>query len=333
MNFHRTPCVHMVTMSIRILGLAILTSLSAAVCSFAAVDSSLLALVPQNSQFVAGINVAASRDSDFGRYLSTRFSTDMKGFEELTAATGFDPRRDLQSLLFAGSSPVSEGDRDFKGIVLARGTFDESKIRSAALAKGGVVQSFSGVDLYTGGDGHRQNAFAFLQNDVLATGSIPQLKDAITNRSARSTLNAQLQKLITQAGTYNDVWFATIAPLSRFPMHFAPGQDGRADASQTLQAVSAASGGIRFGSSLEITLDGIARSEKDASALADVLRFGASLLQMRGESDPNSAALASALRQMIVTASGQNVHLALSVPEATIEQLAESRPQRRRLAH
>jgi len=97
----------MVTMTIRMLGLAILTCLSSAVCSFAAVDSGLLALVPQNSQFVAGINVAASRDSDFGRYLSTRFSTDMRGFEELTAATGFDPRSDLQSLLFAGSSPVS----------------------------------------------------------------------------------------------------------------------------------------------------------------------------------------------------------------------------------
>lgn len=323
----------MVTMTIRTLGLAIFTSLSTAVCSFAAVDSGLLALVPQNSQFVAGINVAASRDSDFGRYLSTRFSTDMRDLDQLTAATGFDPRRDLQSLVFAGRSPVSESDRNFKGIVLARGTFDEAKIRSAALAKGGVVQTFSGVDLYTGGEGHHQNAFAFLQNDVLATGSIAQLKQAITNRSGRATLNGQLQKLITQAGTDNDVWFATIAPVSRFPMHFGPDPDQPADASQTLQAVSAASGGIRFGSSVEITLDAVARSEKDASALADVLRFGASLLQMKGESDPNVVALASALRQMIVTASGQNVHLALSVPEATIEQLADARPRHQRLAH
>jgi len=76
-----------------------------------------------------------------------------------------------------------------------------------------VVQTFSGVDLYTGGNGHHQNAFAFLQSDVLATGSTAQLKEAITNRSARVTLNGQLQKLITQAGTENDVWFATIAPV------------------------------------------------------------------------------------------------------------------------
>jgi hypothetical protein len=90
---------------------------------------------------------------------------------------------------------------------------------------------------------------------------------------------------------------------------------------------------VLFGSSLQITVDAIARSDKDASALADVLRFGGSLLQMKGPSDPHSALLASALNQMVVSAAGQSVHLSLSLPETTLEQLAETRPQRRRLAH
>lgn len=319
-------------MTIRTLGLAILGCFSAAICSFGAVDKGLLALVPQNAQVVAGINVAASRDSDFGQYLSTRFNTDMRGLEEFTAETGFDPRRDLQSVLFASVSPVGDS-QNLKAIVLARGTFDESKIRSVALAKGAVVQTFSGVDVYVQGSGHQQNAFTFLRKDVFATGSAAQLQQAIANRSVPATLNGQLRKLISQAGTNNDVWFATIAPASRFPMHFGPDTDQALGGSQTLQAISAASGGIRFGSSVEITMDAIARSDKDASALADVLRFGASLLRASGQSDGHSTALASALEQMLVTASGQNVHLTLSMPEATIEQLAETRPQRRRIAH
>ncbi len=321
----------MVTMTIRTLGLAILTCCSASLCAFGAVDRSLLALVPPNSQFVAGIDVIASRDSGFGQYLDTRFSTEMKGLEQFTAETGFDPRRDLQSLLVAGGSPP--GSRNRNGIVLARGIFDESKIRSAAVARGALVQNFSGVDLYVTGEGLHQNAFAFLGDDVFATGPTEQLRQAVANRSVPAKLNAQLQKLISQAGMNNDVWFATIAPVSQFPMQFGPETNQSVTDSQTLQAISAASGGVRLGSTVEITLDAIARSDKDASALADVLRFGASLLRANGDSDAHTTALASVLNQMLVTASGPNVHLILSMPEATLEQLAAIRPPRRRLAH
>jgi hypothetical protein len=318
-------------MTIRTLGLAILTSVATAVCSFGAVDRGLLALVPPNSQYVAGIDVVASRESDFGQYLNTRFSTEMKGLEQFTAETGFDPRRDLQSVLVAGGSP--QGSRTRNGIVLARGIFDESKIRSAALGRGAVVQNFSGVDLYVVGEGLHQNAFAFLGGDVFATGPAEQLQQAVANRVAPAKLNAQLQKLISQAGANNDIWFATIAPASRLPMHFGPETDQSVADSQTLQAISSASGGVRLGSSVEITLDAVARSDKDASALADVLRFGASLLRANGASDAHSAALASILNQMLVTATGPNVHLTVSMPEATLEQLAEVRPQHHRRAH
>jgi hypothetical protein len=111
-------------------------------------------------------------------------------------------------------------------------------------------------------------------------------------------------------------------------MQFQPEVDqSAADGSQTLQSISAASGGVRFGSTVEITIDAIARSEKDASALADILRFGSSLLQAKGQSDPHTALLASALNQMLVSTAGQNVHLSLAMPEGTLEQLAETQPR------
>jgi hypothetical protein len=319
-------------MTIQPLGTAILLSLSAAVCSFGAVEDGLLALVPANTEFVVGINVVASRNSDFGRYLNTRFTEDAKGLEQLTAETGFDPRQDLDSVIFAGVSSAT-GKQNMEGIVLARGTFDQSKIRSAALAKGAVVQTFSGVDLYVGGGGNHKNAFAFLESNVFATGSMTQLRQAVANRSKPVSLNAHLQELIFQAGTANDIWFASIVPASRFASHLEPEMDQSVGGSQTLQAITAASGGVVFGSSLQITLDAVARSDKDASALADVVHFGASLLQMKSPSDPHTSLLASALNQMLVSAIGENVHLSLSIPETTLEQLAQTRPQHRHPVH
>jgi hypothetical protein len=320
-------------MIFRTLGAAIICSLSAAVCSFAAVDTGLLALIPENSQFVVGINVLASRNSDLGQYLSTRFSGEAKGFEQLTAETGFDPRRDLASVVFAGA-PGPSGKQDGSGLVLARGTFDQARIRTAALAKGIVVQPFSGVDFYLQGTGNGKHAFAFLANDVFATGSIAELRQAVANRFTAATLNPQLQQLISQVAGENDIWFASTVPASRFASHFHPEMDQSAGGSEALQAVSAASGGVQFGSSVQITLDAVARSDKDATALADVLRFGASLIQMKGQSDRNNAAqVAAALNQMLVSTNGQTVHLSLSIPETTLEQLAEIRPQRHRMAH
>ncbi|MFL6448582.1 MAG: hypothetical protein ACJ746_12950 [Bryobacteraceae bacterium] len=319
-------------MMFRTLGSAILCSLSAAVCSFAAADNGLLSLVPDNSPFVVGIDILASRSSDLGRYLTNRFSGDAKGFEQLTAETGFDPRRDLASVVFAGT-PAIAGSQYSSGLVLARGVFDQNKIRSAALAKGAVVQSVSGVDFYVQRGAQSKHAFAFLANDVFATGSLSELRHAVANRLTPATLDPQLNQLISRVASDNDVWFASTLPLSRFTSHLHPDLDQSVGDSQTLQAVSAASGGLRFGSSVQLTLDAVARSDKDASALADVLRFVATLLEANGQSDNNDALLASALNQMLVSASGPNVHLSLSIPEATLEQLAEIRPQRHGTAH
>jgi len=321
-------------MTVKMLRALVFCSFSSAVCSFAAVDIGLLGLVPPDAQFVIGINAVGSRNSDFGRYPNTRLNADSKGFEQLDTLTGFDPMRDLESVVFAGVTSPS-GNQSVRGVLFARGTFDQSKITSAALAKGAVVQNFSGVDFYLRGDGNGRKGFAFFDSDVFATGSLAQLQKAAANRASATALDPKLQQLITQAGAENDIWFASTVPASQFATHLQTelGQSA-AGGSQIVQAISSASGGVKFGNgnNVQVMLDAVAQSEKDASALADVLRFGASLLQVRSQSDPKAALLASALNQMLLSAKGQNVHLSLSIPEATVEQLADSHSPRR-LAH
>jgi hypothetical protein len=319
-------------MTIKMLRTLVLCSLFSAACSFGAVDAGLLALVPQNSQFVVGVNVIASRNSDFGQYLSTQINADAKGLEQLDALTGFDPRRDLESVVIAGVAG-SSGKQHLPGVLLARGTFDQSKIKSAAIAKGAVVQTLSGVEMYLQPNGRGKNAFAFLDSNVFATGSLAALQQTIANRLTPSPLDPKLQALIAQASADNDFWFASVVPASQFAGHLQPeaGQPA-GDFTQVLQAITSTSGGIRFGRDIQITVDAIARSDKDASALVDVCKFGASMLQMKAPADPKVALLTSALNRMLVSASGQNVHLLLSLPETTLEQLADARSHRH-LAH
>jgi len=306
--------------------------LGSAVCSFGAVDNGLLALVPQNSQFVIGINVIAARDSEFGRYITARFNAHEKGLEQLDAATGFDPRRDLESVVFAGI-PDSTGKPHMPGVLLARGTFNQSKIRTAALAKGAVVQNFSGVDFFLPGNGRGKKAFAFFDTNVFATGSISDLQQLAANRLAPVTLDPTLQNLITHAGTEGDIWFASTVPASQLSRHLQPVLPQSAGpASEVVQRISSASGGVKFGTNIQLAVDAIAQSDKDASSLVDVVRFLGSMVQMKSQSDPRAALFGSALNQLIVSAKGQNVHLSLSVPETTIEQLADLRSQQN-LAH
>jgi hypothetical protein len=72
-----------------------------------------------------------------------------------------------------------------------------------------------------------------------------------------------------------------------------------------------------------LTFDAVTRSAQDANALADVVRFMASMLQTRAQNDARAAVLASAVQQMQLQSTGPNVHLALSVPEKALEGLAQ----------
>jgi hypothetical protein len=310
------------TLAALVLGFA-----GSALCCFAEVDPGLLALVPPDSQLVIGANVVASRNSDLGQYLSSQFQSSDKGLERFIAETGFDPKRDLDSVVFAGRAGAS-GKQNTAGLLLVRGTFDQARIRNAALAKGVGIENFSGVEVFLPGNERGGNAFAFLRTDVFVTGSLADLQQVVARRSTVRALDPQLRQLIATAGSENDIWFASTAPVSRLASRLQPELSGPMAGSQSLEAVTSASGGLKFGSSVEVMLDAVARSEKDASALADVVRFGASMLQMRGQSDSKSIQLVTALTQMLVSVNGRNLHVSLSLPETMLEQFAAIRERR-----
>jgi hypothetical protein len=86
--------------------------------------------------------------------------------------------------------------------------------------------------------------------------------------------------------------------------------------------VLAGSGGLKFSANgATITAQAVARSEKDASALADVVRFFTNIVQSNRASNPQTEQFATVLDNMQVSVDGAYMNLLLTIPEATLEQM------------
>ncbi len=296
-----------------------------AAAGFAAADSGLLALIPANSKLVSSVNVQQARSSPFGQFLLSKMNSDSHDFDMFIQHTGFDPRSDLQSVVFASSGPAANKAQS-AFVVLARGNFQPQIIGKQILSNGGALQNIGGVDVYISKhDGQQQTAFAVPDTGIAVFGDLASVQQVIANRASSPVLDPNLQSLIAKVSADNDAWFASILPGSYLTQHIndATGQQVKPQA-QALQSVRQAAGGIQFGDPVQLSFDAVTRSPQDATSLTDVVRFMTSFVQMQRQNDPHAEALASVLDSMTLNASGDNFHASIGIPEKSIEQLADS---------
>jgi hypothetical protein len=235
--------------------------------------------------------------------------------------TGFDPRRDLQNILFETSGPSTTGQPSSFAI-LARGNFDQARIKTLATVKGAAVVTYGGVDIITHAkEPGQQTAIAFPEVGVAVMADINTLKQIIDNRAAPAILDADLKSKINAIGNSNDAWFVSLVGGGFLADH--AGQQGASQA-KVLQGVLQSSGGVKLGAVIDTTFDAVTQSAQDATSLSDVIRFLAGMVQMQRQNDPRTGILASALDGMTLQNSGAAVHFAVSMPEKSLEQLAEA---------
>lgn len=282
-------------------------------------DRSLLNLVPSGAQVVAGFQIDQGKASAFGQYVLQRAEQDSPDLQKLIDSTGFDPRRDLQQVLLTGWA--GKDAYHHSGLVIARGVFDTARIKQAALAQGGRAEAFQGFDLISGKDGS-SDCFAFLDPTLGVLGDRGAVQSVILNRNSPTTLDAQLQKRVESVISGNEVWFASVMPGTQLPFAQSHARDNNQMNASAIQAIVQSSGGVHFApDAVQVAVDALTRSEKDAQSLTDVVRFFASMIQMQRQGQSEAALLAPVFDQMQLTTGGNTVHIALSVPEATVEQL------------
>lgn len=313
--------------------------ISGSLTAFASVDNGLLALVPANATIVGSVDFTRARNSEFGQYLLTKSQAGDAHFQEMIEETGFDPRRDLQDVVFASAGPRAgseDGRRQGSFAILARGTFDQERIEATAKTKGAVVQVFQGVELIVNKSSGEPTALAFPDTGVAVLADLTTLRQIIANRGTPTVLDPALQTKIDAVGSRNDLWFASLTGGGFLARHIR--QESRQEGetqplqqqAQVLKGVTQSSGGIRLGAVNEITFDAITRTPQDATSLADIVRFLASMVQMQREKDARAGIVASSLDGMQLETSGNTMHVTISMPEKSLEQLADLRP---RVAH
>jgi hypothetical protein len=329
-------------MKTRIIALAAMAALAAG--SALATDATLLGLFPPDAKVVAGVRVTQAEASSFGQYALSRLSSMQPGGEQrlqkLIAATGFDPRRDVSEILVATTAP----DARNRGIIAVRGVFDPARIESAATAHGCTTSSVLGVTMFSGGDPGNSGALALPDATTAMLGDVDSVKAAIGRYRSRTKPGDDLRKKVAAAsqdasGAANDLWFVTLVPFSEFAPKAAEASASGASAASAggtsqnmaaFQAVQQASGGIRFtAAGVRLAAQLVTRSDKDAQAMADVIRFLVTMVQSHQQRDPATGSMASLLDTVTITTSASVTQVALLLPEARMEQLLDTFEQHR----
>ena len=291
-----------------------------AACSAFAADTGLLSLVSPDAKVVAGIHVDRSTASQFGQFMLKQMQQEDANFNKFVLATGFDPRRDLTEVIVSSSDvPQQKGH----GLVLARGTFDIAKLTAQARLSGGSITNYKDVQVIAGkSDGW----IAFLDSRTAALGNTDLVRTAIDRRGAGVGIDQKLAAKVNEVSTKYDAWMVSIAPMSKFSGALPDQRMNGVINGDMVQGIEQASGGVLFGANVQIAGEAVTRSEKDATALADVVRFLAGMVQMNREK-PEVAKLAAVLDTMSLKATANTLAFSLSVPESDLEQMMK--PERK----
>jgi hypothetical protein len=290
----------------------VLTLTSAAL--FAA-DPALMNLVPSDSKMVAGIHVDRTTSSPFGQFLMHQMQQNDADFQKFVTTTGFDPRRDLREVVSAATDTASKGH----GLVLARGTFDTVRIGQALKANGASFTNYKDVQIITG-NGTSSGWIAFLDGQTAVVGDPDAVKAAIDRRAGGLPLDATLSAKVQDVSNRYDAWAVTSAPLSNFAGKVPDKQLNGALNGDMLQGIALASGGVQFGSTVQIGAEAVTRSAQDATSLVDVVKFLAGMVQMNRDK-PEVSNFAALLDTLSFKTAGNIMSMTLSMAEPDLEKL------------
>jgi TonB family protein len=295
----------------RLLVLAAATVLTG---SLFAADPELVILAMPDSQVMAGVNVEQVMLSPLGQYLMAQpGQAPDAGLEKLMETVGFDPRRDLREILVS----LNKLPADNSGIILARGTFDVPRILEASRADGATTETYKGVPIILR---EARGSLAFPDSTLAIVGSAADVRAAIDRKTAPAPISSALAVQVNQLSTTEDAWFVSMAPISQFQPQPAAGAVTGPMA--MLSKVQQASGGVKFGANVAVSLQAVSATDQDAAALAAVLKSFASAgdLFMKDVYVPAAALL----KNLNATAEGPVTTISLSVPESQIEELIKA---------
>jgi hypothetical protein len=134
-------------------------------------------------------------------------------------------------------------------------------------------------------------------------------------------LVARVQELSRQY----DFWMVGKVPEGALPAASAPGQQfGGLMQGDIVKSVVEFGGGVKLGPELTIAGEAVTKTEKDATALVDVLRFFIGMAQMSAQKDPKAANSMAFLQKLDLRAEGNVAKMSLTIPAAELEKAVQT---------
>jgi hypothetical protein len=286
-------------------------------------DAGLLNLVMPEAKVIAGMDVARAKSSPFGQLFMKNMNLRDEDLVRFLALTGFDPARDVTEVVIASVDTNTSAGAN--SILLVRGNFDGARLRAALVRNGlSVLQVVTGVEMLA--KKGEKGAVAFVDASLAVAGDAAAVKAALERRAGGMGLPAATYAKAQDMSRENDVWMVTSLPVAQLAEKMpdsAPGQLNGMMKGDMFRSVEQASMGVKFAATmLHLTMEAAVRSDKDATAMADVARFLAGMVQLNRDK-PEVAGLASAFDSMKLTTQARNVRLTMSMPQAEIEKLVK----------
>jgi hypothetical protein len=290
----------------------------------AAADPALVGLLMKEPRMVAGMDFDRAKNSAFGQRVLGEFKEEDKGFQDLLANTGFDPRKDLREVILASDGTVKSHERT---LIAVRGTFDLGRIGRYLSTQGAKSTNYRGVEIWNKepkeGQTH-DGSIAFLDSSLALFGSPTAVKEAIDRRADRTGgLGPVAAAKVAEWSNRNDIWFVTLGTFSELGIG-KTGQNQVTPGGVPMDSVQQAFAGVRFGSVIEVTGEAIARSAQDATSLGDVMKFLVGMIRLNSDKPGMEDALKVA-DSLQINVSGDKVKFSISMPEQMLEKMLDSK--------
>jgi hypothetical protein len=294
----------------------------------AGTDAKLVSMLDPQTRVVAGLNGNAVKASPFGQYLlSQSAKADLSHF---IASTGFDPRTNLQQVLFGAAGDGNNSQR----VLLVKGTFTPAQVLAFAAKKGATSNSYRGVSVAQfpasqdeNGKPHAARWLAFLGSTRAAFGSPESVQHAIDRYVDNTAADAGVASRITAASGNYDAWYVSTVPGPEAALSLPQSSNELSDLAATaLQSVQSEMVGVKFGQGASVQGQAVTASEQEALSLADRIRYMASVAETQA-TQKQKPTVASLIQKVSVSTQGANVNWNVQVPESQLETLAQAHRQ------
>ncbi len=289
-----------------------------------------LSYVPPDSAVVAYADVQAVMSSHFRQKVREAIPVEESERNDFQEKTGIDVERDIQYVIAAIGSDVTDGGR---AVVLARGTFDPGRLEALAREHGGQVQDYRGAKMIVGPHGrdtedisepggdrvrmHRNGAMAFLETGLIAVGDEAGIKKAIDAHQNGQNIsgNEEMMRLVADIEAGSNAWAVGRFDALRHREKLPEQVNTQLSAVKWFAATGHVNGGVSGSFRAE------ARDEAAAENLRDVVRGVLALAKLQGGSDPRAAAVVQSLQ---LGGTGKTVVLSFAVPAEVIDLIAKA---------